>query len=81
VFRRWPDHLPADMEVCVPCLPGRDARTNEPPASKIGRSWSLAREMPASRETPYALFRHSMGAFIAFDLAHALSDLDLMSAM
>jgi surfactin synthase thioesterase subunit len=31
--------------------------------------------MPASTETPYALFRHSMGAFIAFDLAHALSDL------
>jgi medium-chain acyl-[acyl-carrier-protein] hydrolase len=80
VFRQWPDYLPASMEVCVPCLPGRDARTNEPPASKMGPLVeSLAREM-ASTETPYALFGHSMGAFIAFDLAHALSDLGLPPA-
>src|ERR1700674_2944100 len=65
VFRQWPDYLPASMEVCVPCLPGCDARTNEPPASKMGPLVeSLAREMLASTEAPYALFGHSVRAFI-----------------
>jgi surfactin synthase thioesterase subunit len=76
VFRQWPDHLPSDIELCVPCLPGRDARVDEPPASEMGPLVAaLAREMLASTSVPYALFGHSMGAFIAFDLAHKLSGL------
>src|SRR5271165_1092250 len=74
-FRQWPDHFPSDIEMCVPCLPGRDARIDEPPASDMAPLVSsLAREMLRSLDVPYALFGHSMGAFIAFDLAHALSD-------
>lgn len=34
---------------------------------------SLAREMLGSLSVPYALFGHSMGAFVAFDLAHELA--------
>ncbi len=76
IFRRWPDHLPADVEVCVPGLPGRDARLDEPPAAAMGPLIaSLAREMLGSTDPPYALFGHSMGAFIAFDLARELSRL------
>jgi medium-chain acyl-[acyl-carrier-protein] hydrolase len=76
VFRQWPDHLPDHVELCLPCLPGRDGRIDEPPAfSMAPLVASLAREMLASLTGPYALFGHSMGAFIAFDLAHALSEL------
>lgn len=76
VFREWPKHLPADVEVRVPCLPGRDARFDEPPALQMAPlAASLAQDMLASTDLPFALFGHSMGAFIAFDVAHELSDL------
>ena len=76
VFREWPDHLPSHVELCGPCLPGRDARIDEDPASTMAPLVaSVAREMLPSLTVPYALFGHSLGAFIAFDLAHELSDL------
>lgn len=76
VFRQWPDHLPSHVELCVPCLPGRDARIDEPPAFAMAPLVaSLAQEMLAWLAVPYALFGHSMGAFIAFDLALELSRL------
>jgi surfactin synthase thioesterase subunit len=76
VFRQWPDYLPSDLELCAPCLPGRDARIDEPSASAmVPLIASLAREVRAMLTVPYALFGHSMGAFIAFDLAHELSEL------
>jgi medium-chain acyl-[acyl-carrier-protein] hydrolase len=76
VFREWPDHLPADMEMCLPCLPGRDARVDERPSSAmVPLVADLAQDMLPLLNVPYALFGHSMGAFIAFDLAHELSDL------
>ncbi len=74
VFRQWPDELPGDVELCIPCLPGRDARVDEPPATAMAPLVAaLAREMQPLLTLPYALFGHSMGAFIAFDLAHELS--------
>jgi medium-chain acyl-[acyl-carrier-protein] hydrolase len=36
---------------------------------------SLAQDMSEWLSLPYALFGHSMGAFVAFDLAHELSRL------
>jgi surfactin synthase thioesterase subunit len=76
VFHSWPDYLPADVEVCVPCLPGRDARADEPAASETAPLIaSLVQETLPWLGVPYALFGHSMGAFIAFDLAHELSGL------
>jgi surfactin synthase thioesterase subunit len=74
VFRQWPDELPSDVELCVPCLPGRDARVDEPSATAMAPLVSaLAQELQPLLTLPYALFGHSMGAFVAFDLAHELS--------
>ncbi|HET9624589.1 MAG TPA: alpha/beta fold hydrolase [Kofleriaceae bacterium] len=69
VFRAWPAALPADVEVCTVCLPGRDQRRREPViarASAIVRALADAIGEPAG---PYALFGHSMGARLAFELA------------
>jgi len=74
VFRTWPDHLPESLELCVPCLPGRDARVDEAPVSLMAPLVaSLAQEMLPWLNLPYALFGHSMGALVSFDLAHELS--------
>jgi len=74
-FRQWPDGLPGDIELCIPCLPGRDARVDEPPATVMAPLVEgIAEEIFPLLTLPYALFGHSMGAFVAFDLAHKLSD-------
>jgi medium-chain acyl-[acyl-carrier-protein] hydrolase len=70
VFRAWPDLLPRDVEVCVPILPGRDARTSEPPIAEMAPLiQSIIKQISSHLSLPYAFFGHSMGAFIAFDLA------------
>ncbi len=73
VYRDWPKHLPADIDVRTPCLPGRDARIDEPPATDMASlAAALSGEILPATDLPYALFGHSMGAFIAFDVAHEL---------
>jgi surfactin synthase thioesterase subunit len=74
IYRRWPEHLPCDVELCLPCLPARDARVDEPPCFEMATLVSsLAEDMQPWLNKPFALFGHSMGALIAFDLAHELS--------
>jgi medium-chain acyl-[acyl-carrier-protein] hydrolase len=78
VFRQWPDDLPGNVELCIPCLPGRDARVDEPPSTAMAPLVAaMAEEVRPLLTVPYALFGHSMGAFIAFDLAHQLSSMGL----
>lgn len=74
VFRQWADDLPNDIELCIPCLPCRDARQDEPPAKAMAPLVAaLAAGLRRLADHPYALFGHSMGAFVAFDLAHELA--------
>lgn len=75
VFSQWPDHLPPHIEICLPCLPAREARCCEAPDPNIDRLVaSLTHEILPMANTPYALFGHSMGALLAFNLAHDLSN-------
>ena len=74
VFRQWADDLPDDIELCIPCLPCRDARQDEPPATAMAPLVAaLAEGLRRLPDLPYALFGHSMGALVAFDLAHELA--------
>jgi surfactin synthase thioesterase subunit len=74
LFRSWVDYLPPDVEICAPVLPGREARVDETPISEMAPLVnSLVDQMAPRLTLPYAMFGHSMGAFIAFDLAHELS--------
>ena len=78
VYLRWRRALPAWVSVQPLELPGRGARRDEPfalhleplaqaLASQIGPA--LAQPQPQ----PYALFGHSMGALLAYELAHVLA--------
>lgn len=74
IFRIWSELLPEDVELCAPILQGREARVSEPAIADMPGLIGAVIDRVAPRLTvPYALFGHSMGAFIAFELAHAIA--------
>ncbi len=70
VFASWPRALPSDLELCAVQMPGREGRLSEPPITR----WDMAVERLAGAllpwmDRPFALFGHSLGAVLAFELA------------
>jgi medium-chain acyl-[acyl-carrier-protein] hydrolase len=73
IFHSWPDALPPTIEVCVIQLPGRGARLLEKPYRRMDSLVSaLAGALAPMLDKPFALFGHSMGAWIGFELARRL---------
>ncbi|MEV6276614.1 thioesterase domain-containing protein [Nocardia sp. NPDC051832] len=79
VFRDWPDHLGPEVQIVPVLLPGRGLRLWEPASTEIR---ALAREVATALigrgflEDRYALFGHSMGALLAYEVACVLRELD-----
>ncbi|MBW5420640.1 alpha/beta fold hydrolase [Streptomyces sp. BG9H] len=72
-FRPWAEVLPEDVELVLYCYPGREGRFTTPFAA----DWEalMADALSAVRSVshrPYVLLGHSMGAWVAFDLARRL---------
>jgi surfactin synthase thioesterase subunit len=73
VFRTWSDGLPANVEVCPVQFPGRGTRLMEPPFSQLSLLVeSLAEALLPLLDKPFALFGHSLGSFVSFELARQL---------
>lgn len=73
-YRAWPEHFPGSVEVCPIVLAGREHRLSESPHTDLR---ALARELavavaPVVRAAPYAVYGHSMGGWVAFELIRAL---------
>jgi medium-chain acyl-[acyl-carrier-protein] hydrolase len=72
-FRPWARALPADVELCIVHLPGREGRWREPALSHadavIG---SIAEALLPLVTTPYAFYGHSLGTLLAFEVARYL---------
>lgn len=72
-FHGWSQILPRTLQVCPVLLPGREARLTEPAIADIGRlSQVLADALAPHFDLPFALFGHSVGALVAFELAREL---------
>lgn len=72
-FLGWQSALGPDVEICAVQLPGRGGRLVEPPLRSIDEIVSaLTHVFPRSPHQPYALFGHSLGGLLAFELARLL---------
>src|SRR5512139_673780 len=72
-FRPWASLLSRDVDLALVLLPGRERRIAEPPAERwedlIAEALTSVRSVA---DRPYILFGHSLGAWIAFDVAVCL---------
>lgn len=75
IFRKWPDMLPADVELCALRLPGRESRLGDSPYSNVFKLIDdLVPPLIPLLDKPFAFFGHSMGALISFELAQKLRE-------
>jgi surfactin synthase thioesterase subunit len=73
IYRTWHQHLPAEIEVCAVQLPGRENRIRERPFTNLVELvQALLPNLWPALDKPFALFGHSMGALIAYELAQQL---------
>jgi medium-chain acyl-[acyl-carrier-protein] hydrolase len=77
VFRSWCDLLPADVDVWGVEYPGHGSRISEPLTDRIDAlAEQIADAVAAQPAVPFALFGHSMGSLVAFEMCHALAARD-----
>jgi medium-chain acyl-[acyl-carrier-protein] hydrolase len=72
-FRSWTDALLPGIDLCPVVLPGRETRLGEPAFDEMH---ALVRDLvpvlaPVAAAAPYAVYGHSMGAWVAFEWARA----------
>ncbi|WP_190816253.1 thioesterase II family protein [Saccharopolyspora pogona] len=69
-FRTWHEGLPADVDVLAVRYPGRQDRLTEAPFERMD---SMADEVTEAllplNDVPIALFGHSMGSWVAYEVA------------
>ena len=72
-YRAWADDFPPDIELLVVQYPGREERISEPAIDDMAvLTAHVARALEPELDRPVALFGHSMGASVAFEVAAAL---------
>lgn len=73
IFKPVADRLPPGIELIAVQLPGHGRRLSEAPfRSAAPLIATLAPLVASAIDRPYAMFGHSMGAFLVFELARAL---------
>jgi medium-chain acyl-[acyl-carrier-protein] hydrolase len=73
VFRDWAGELPLRVEVCAIQLPGREWRYPEPSLRRVDEV--IASLLPVLKpylDIPFAIFGHSMGAVLAYEMTRAI---------
>lgn len=72
-YRAWFDALPPWIELVAVQPPGRETRLAEPAFADLNALVAaVAERVPPLLDRPFALFGHSMGALVAFELARGL---------
>lgn len=73
MYRGWSEWLPADVEVFAVQLPGRGWRIREAPVTDLHRlADGIADAMRPLLDVPFAVFGHSMGSWLGFEIMRRL---------
>jgi medium-chain acyl-[acyl-carrier-protein] hydrolase len=73
VYRPWAKSVPPEVELCPVQLPGRESRFREPPFTQAAPlAAALATAIAPWLTLPFALFGHSLGAMVSFELTREL---------
>ncbi|MGW0330808.1 thioesterase II family protein [Streptomyces sp. NPDC003011] len=73
VYAGWCGTLGEQIEVCPVEYPGRQTRWRESPHTRLAPLVdALSSALTGELDVPYALFGHSMGSLVAFELAREL---------
>jgi surfactin synthase thioesterase subunit len=73
IFRHWANELSPEVDVFPVQLPGREGRWHEPAVTRLSELVpQLGEALGPLLRPPFALFGHSLGAFVAFELARFL---------
>jgi medium-chain acyl-[acyl-carrier-protein] hydrolase len=73
VYKPWMHLAPSTLQVCPIQLPGREHRLSEPAFTRMDALLDAMIEgIGTYLDRPFAIFGHSMGALLAFELARAL---------
>jgi surfactin synthase thioesterase subunit len=78
VFTAWRELFPPEIEVCPVHLPGREERIAEPAAIS---ATEIARALTERIDRPYALYGHSIGARLGFEVLRELASLGMPAAL
>ncbi|MFV2198405.1 thioesterase II family protein [Nocardiopsis sp. LOL_012] len=74
-YRAWAPLLPDGVDLVCVQYPGREDRFGDPLVDDMAATVSaVAGELAPLLDRPYALFGHSMGSAVAYELARALRD-------
>jgi medium-chain acyl-[acyl-carrier-protein] hydrolase len=74
-YHGWETELPSWVEACSLRLPGRESRIREEPLRHYRPlADEIAGAIKRRLDLPYAMFGHSMGAFLAFEVARRIRD-------
>jgi surfactin synthase thioesterase subunit len=75
MYRRWPQLMPRSIEPIAVQLPGRGDRFKEPPVNRMAPLVeALIEVIKPLLDRPFALYGLSMGARVAWALAHRLGE-------
>jgi medium-chain acyl-[acyl-carrier-protein] hydrolase len=73
VFQPWPDILPRSFEIWAVNLPGRGKRMIETPFVELpSLVAAMMEDIVPAFDKPFALFGHSMGALICYEVVRSL---------
>ncbi|ACA14748.1 Oleoyl-(acyl-carrier-protein) hydrolase [Methylobacterium sp. 4-46] len=75
MFNTWQRRIAPEIEVCAVQLPGRWSRLKEAPLRSVpAMAKAVADVFEPLLDRPYAVFGHSLGAAVGFELIHALAE-------
>jgi surfactin synthase thioesterase subunit len=73
IYRGWQRWFPEQVDICLVHLPGRGKRISEQALNQLSSLVNeVADRMRLESDTPYALYGHSMGALVSFELSREL---------